>query len=608
MRNWKLALFVLAVPVVIVAVSCRTDTVIKEVPVEKTVFVDRHVIREVPRDRVVTIEKEVIRQVPVEHVVTLQNDVVLGVGGTVSEDDRKVLGVRVASLPAGFSPFNGAGTPTQDVLHHVASRLVAADPIELGWEPDLAARWEVSANGAEWTFHLRKGATFHDGRPVTADDVAYSLTQYVRAGGRFAGLAAIDGAEDFQSGRARDVEGIVSVDDSTLVLRTRPTSALMDALWQAHVLPEHAVDGAPADALEQHPFFSGQMVGSGPYVLAPREYDNVIELQANPDYYLGAPEIDRKLMFAIEAPYAALDAFRRGVVDVNRAGRLDPSHFKALLHDPMFEVAAVGGALSAGYAFNTQGDLFGDPKRRQALMLGLDRAGLIERHLGGMGEAYNSIAFLSFHRTPETDRMYPYDTQGAKHLLDESGWQSDWSVTVKTPAYVVAPDGASDQIEAERRMLLEAGLKLEYEIMDVPSWIGAYYGGSYDLVRAGGWTPFVDSGMYLQFHSQGANPNGYAHPELDGLMDKALTTSRSEDRRPIGSRISDDLARGLPVAPINVAATLHAYASAVYVPGFDTPGRRAAPDADGLGSVYVQPLFRSDAHWWWRLERWTIEE
>ena len=188
MKDWKFALLLLALPAMIAALSCRTETVIKEVPVEKTVFVDTEVIKRVPHKRVVTLEKEIIRQVPVEQVVTLQNDVVLGVGGSMSKGDQKVVGVRVATLPGSFTPFNGAGVSTQDVLHHVASRLVAADPIDLGWQPDLAERWEVSANGSEWTFHLRKGATFHDGEPVTADDVAYSLNKYVRAGGRFAGL------------------------------------------------------------------------------------------------------------------------------------------------------------------------------------------------------------------------------------------------------------------------------------------------------------------------------------------------------------------------------------------------------------------------------------
>ncbi len=608
MKDWKTALLLLFLPAMIAATSCRTETVIKEVPVEKTVFVDTEVIKRVPQDRVVTIEKEVIRQVPVEQVVTLRNDLVLGVGGTLRGDDQEVVGVRVSALPAGFSPFNGAGVSTQEVLHHVASRLVAADPIDLGWQPDLAERWEVSANGSEWTFHLRKDAAFHDGAPVTADDVAYSLNEYARAGGRFAGLTAIDGADDFISGRAPNVHGIVAVDDNTLVLRTRPTSALMDALWQAHVLPERILGGVPPDEMEGQPFFSGQLVGSGPYVFTPRKYDNVVELRANRDYYMGAPGIHRKALFAIEDPYAAADAFRRGVVAVNRAGEIDAGNLESLFDDPLFEVAAVGGASTSGYAFNTQGELFGDAQRRLVLMHALDRAALIDRHLGGLGTAYNSVAFLPFHRTPEIDRAYAHDPQGARQLLESTGWQFDRSVAVKTPSYAAAPGAASDQIETERGMLLEAGLKLEYEIMDTPSWIGVYYGGGYDIARAGGWTPFVDSGMYVQFHSQGANPNGYAHPELDSLIDRALTTSLSEERRPIGVRISDNLARGLPVVPVSAAATLHLYASSVYVPGFDTPGRRSAPAAGSLGEVYVQPLFRSDAHWWWRLDRWTVGE
>lgn len=608
MRDWKTALLLLALSALFAALSCRTETVVKHVPVEKTVVVESEVVRWVPQDRVVTVETEVIEKVPVERVVTLEKDVVLGPGGSLSADDQGVVGVRVPSLPASFTPFNGAGVSTQDVLHHVTSRLVSADPIGLDWGPDLAERWEVSPNGSEWTFHLRKGAAFHDGEPVNADDVSYSLTEYVRAEGRFAGLAAIDGAEDFLAGRAPNVEGIVPVDDSTIVLRTRPSAALMDALWQAHVLPEHILGGLPSDELEHDPFFGNRMIGSGPYVLAPRDHENVVELRANPDYYMGAPGIGRKAVIAIETPAAVVDAFRKGMVAVNRAGWIEKRNFEILLDDPRFQVAAVGGPSTSGYAFNTRGELFGDLKRRRAFMHALDRPALIERHLGGLGSAFNSVAYLSFHRSQIVDGMYAYDTQRARHLLEESRWQFDRSVDAKTPSYVVGADGASDQIEAERQMLLEAGLKIEHEIMDVPGWTRAYYGGNYDLVRASGWTPFIDSAMYLQFHSQGADPNGYAHPELDGYIDGALTTSRTEDGRRFGYEISYNLAHGVPVAPISVAPTLHLYASSIYVSGFDTPGRRDAPAASILRQVHVQPLFRPDAHWWWRLDRWTLEE
>ena len=608
MRDWKSALLLLALPAMFAALSCRTETVVKHVPVEKTVFVDHEVVRWVPQDRVVTIETEAIQEVPVERVVRLENDVVLGPGGSLSRDDQGVVGVRVSTLPSSFTPFNGAGVSTQDVLHHVASRLVAADPIELGWGPDLAERWEVSANGSEWTFHLRKGATFHDGEPVTADDVAYSLTEYVWAGGRFAGLTAIDGTEDFLAGRTPNVHGIVPVDDNTIVLRTRPTSALMDTLWQAHVLPEHILGGVFAEELEHHPFFSGQMVGSGPYVLAPRQYENVIELRANPKYYMGVPGIGRKALIAIEAPAAAMDAFRDGMVVVNRAGAIEKDDLEALFDDPMFQAAAVGGSSTSGYAFNTRGELFSDVQRRRAFMHALDRAALIDKHLSGLGAAYNSVAFLPFHRSHIIDTMYAFDTQRARFLLENSRWQFDRGVAVKTPGYIVAPFGASVLIEAERQMLLEAGLRIEHEIMDMPTWTGAYYGGDYDIVRAAGWTPFIDSGLYLQFHSQGADPNRYAHPELDSYIDGALTTSRIEDGRRLGYEISYNLARGVPVAPISVTSTLHLYGSSIYVPGFDTPERRDAPAASILRQVYVQPLFRPDAHWWWRLDRWTLNE
>ena len=167
-------MFALAFVFAVVASAACTREVIKEVAIEKPVIVERQIIKEVPVERLVVVEKQVVKEVPVEKIVTVEKEVVREVDSTVRSGER-VLRVRLDNMPTRLVPHVRAEAGMAQIAGWIWSRLAQANPRTGRWVPDLAERWDLASDFASMTFYLRKNALWHDGEPVTAGDVAYTL-------------------------------------------------------------------------------------------------------------------------------------------------------------------------------------------------------------------------------------------------------------------------------------------------------------------------------------------------------------------------------------------------------------------------------------------------
>ncbi len=589
------------------AVLACTREVVTEVPVERNIIIDQPVVKEIPIEKLVVVEREVVREVPVEKIVTVEQRIVRELGPV--GDAETVLHMRTSSEVRKLSPFTGASGYVSLANAYLFSNLVMADPMRQAFGPELAERWEVSADGASYTFHLREDAVFHDGAPVTARDVAFTISAYAgqQTGGHHVDrLSMIKGARDFSEGMAEGVEGVVVLDEHSFRLDlVSPSAFFLDALYVKPVLPEHLLGGVGPEKLDADEFFVDGMVGSGPYRFAQRRPGHFIQFEANPDYFLGEPKIEAVLVHLIRSPEVTHAAMQRGEIDVNRRGELSMDAYKALLQDPRFELAAVASQrTSAGYAFNSRTEWLADPRIRQAAILALDRRGLVDRFVGGLGVINNTCLFMPMGVvTDEMKRKYPEsgDSARAKSLLGKAEWDGARTVTVKTPAFA-NPDQRSMH-QAEQAMLGDAGLRISFEEMDTPSWAVAYYREhDYDAVRVGGWGGSL-SGAYFYFHSAYTDAMGYASPKLDSLLEAlsgALTRTQQER---IGRQVNEMFIEDLPILPIYSSVWLGAYGARVHVPGF---GDR--PQPSDLGSIMVTPEFKWHAEWFYRLEKWEVSE
>ena len=175
------------------------------------------------------------------------------------------------------------------------------------YAPDLAARWEVAPDGTSATFYLQENACFHDGEPVTADDVAFSFTAYMdpRTKSRWLpSLSMVREADAFAEGTADSMEGITVIDHYTV----RFDMAFLTGQFLAHaadvyIFPEHILGEIAPGEIDDSDFFTGlgpqKPIGSGPWLFVMHQPDWFHELLAHEDYHFGKPKIDRVFILGI---------------------------------------------------------------------------------------------------------------------------------------------------------------------------------------------------------------------------------------------------------------------------------------------------------------------
>ena len=347
-------------------------------------------------------------------------------------EEEKVLRVRMANMPAAFPPHTGGSGAVTIVLGWTFSRLVQPGPATGTWAPDLAAGWEVNEDATEYTFYLQKHAKWHDGTPVTANDVAFTVKSLLNpqsAEWMVNTYISVKGAKAYQEGNAMDVEGIQIVDDYTIKLTMeRPNVTFLDelvvvaALSPAPILPEHALKDIPDDQLFEHDFWSQGLMGSGPFKFVSWVPQQAMVLEANDDFYFGRPNIDRLILEIIPSSDATQIALQRGEVDTTVRGGVSLAANKEFFQDPRFDVYGTQAGLISSYAWNQRIERLRDPRIREAFWIGVDWVKICDRFYGGLCNVKGSPLFQSFVYKPEWDTRFAYNPNKAISLMEAAGY------------------------------------------------------------------------------------------------------------------------------------------------------------------------------------------
>jgi len=201
--------------------------------------------------------------------------------------------------PSSLDPGLAADAYSSTVIAQIYSPLVGLTS-NLEPTPQVADSWTISRDGLTYLFHIRNGVRFHHGREVTAADFAYSLkrifTEPFLSEGLAAGyLDAIDGVPEFLNGQAKEIRGIQVLDDHRLrITLSRPYRALLSALAldQTSAVPRELIERHGNAILEVRPS------GCGPFRFVRRDGASGVVLAANPDYFMGRPELDSLIFYA----------------------------------------------------------------------------------------------------------------------------------------------------------------------------------------------------------------------------------------------------------------------------------------------------------------------
>ena len=319
----------------------------------------------------------------------------------------------------GFSPRDNFSAGASQIYSLIFSRLWRTSP-ESPWEVvgDLVEWWELSEDGREWTLGLRQDARFHDGSRITARDAEYSIEAFSPGG--FAGVSVID-----------DYTLRIEFEEPNISFANTMASS-----WRAIVVPRGLLD-APIGRFTD-------LVGSGPFVPAEPDRNDVSRLGRNPDYYEdGLPFLDTVSLYVAPERTTRTAAFQAG--DIHFLGypysRTSSGHFPPLTNQEHATVSrnAAFGTYPAVFAlwFDTRDPPFSDPRVRLAVNRAIDRNAL--DHLGA-GEPQGPVPEALFPAwrarldgLRELDEWNRYDPEMARQLLAEAGYPDGFFTSIQVP-------------------------------------------------------------------------------------------------------------------------------------------------------------------------------
>jgi len=433
--------------------------------------------------------------------------------------------------PKLFSPFEPAHGPDQQVMTLIYQSLMTPNP-DLKLEPQLAEKVDINDNATQFTFHLRKGLKWSDGKPFTSADVLF--THQALANPKSTSPASgsykdIVGAKEVAAGTADTVSGMTAPDENTFVIKTTsPNYGVLAQVSIAMILPKHILGDKPLETIAKDPFFSNPTVGMGPFQFVKYEVDQYVELKRNPNF---AKEVGLDTVFlkpiTADVATAQLGTGEMDIAPVAPSDKETLDSFGTL----NFQTSKEGGFVRVG--LNLTQERFKNVKVRQGLLTGIDRKAIIDSALPGVGVDRNSSFDPSVSGKDIDD--YAYDKDKAKALLTEGGW--DFNQTVKLawiPGSNPDRDAAAIAIESQ---LKEIGVKVELQQVDAGWTTEALKGPSFDMFMFGGGNYTVDSwNVYAIESCETQYPNGgntvrFCFPKLDAKMKEANGTSDEGQRK-----------------------------------------------------------------------------
>jgi peptide/nickel transport system substrate-binding protein len=435
-------------------------------------------------------------------------DVGGGNGGDSPEGARGgTLVAAISGQPDQLDPQSTSAYASFQVLENVFDTLVEPDQ-QLQFQPALATEWDTSEDGLTWTFTLREGVTWHNGREFVADDVVYSYNRIIDD--------ELANAYRFES-----VESVTAPDDRTVQIKvSRPTPNLLANIGAfkgtAIVARENVEDGS----IGQNP------IGTGPFSFESYAPGDRLTLVRNDDYWGDEVKLDGVEFRFISEPTVALTNLQGG--QVHWTDNLPPQQVDSLQDSEDITVEAVASNDYWYLAPNVKREPFDDPRVRQAMAYGIDREAITEAATFGLATP-NQTAI------PEGSVFYvdyaPYerDVDRARSLLQEAGVTDltvDLMVTNEYPETVTAAQVIQSQLE-------EVGITVEIRTLDFAAWLDQQGAGNFDMFMLG-WLGNIDpDDFYYAQHRTGANFNfhGYSNPEVDQLLDSARAETDEDTRR-----------------------------------------------------------------------------
>jgi ABC-type transport system substrate-binding protein len=434
--------------------------------------------------------------------------------------------------------------------------------------PDLAESYDVSKDGLAYTFKLRHGVKFHNGREMKAADVKYSLERMINPDTQSPGAGyygAIKGFDEFQKDK-KDLSGVTTPDDYTVKIElARPDSTMLHlmALNFSFVVPKEVVEKLGPD-FGKHP------VGTGAFKLTEWTSGQKIVFERNKDYYnKGLPHLDQITFEIGQEPVVALLRLQKGEIDIAGDG-IPPAKYVEVTKDPANkDLITIVDQLQTGYvSMNVNIPPFDKVDVRQAVNMAINKDRIVKL-INNRAVPANQPLPPAMPGYDKNYKGYKYDPVQAKLLLVKASLPMGFT----TQLYVQNVDPNPRIAQAIQQDLAKIGIKAELKSLDQGNVIAA--GGKKDgapMIWSGGMAWIADfpdpSNFYTAILGCGGAVDGgwnwswYCNKDLDARADKAnaMTDPAQADARAAEwGKIFTDLMKDAPWAPVfnEKAITIH---------------------------------------------------
>lgn len=442
-----------------------------------------------------------------------------GVAGAQGAPPSGTLRAVFTSDPPTLDPAQATDTTSSAVVRQIFDTLVELDE-RLEPKPALAERWTISSDQRTYTFTLRPGVKFQNGRAMRSADVKFSFERAAR-GKRPWVFEKIAGAAAFIKGGPGEITGLRTPDERTVEIRLDQPFApflFLMAYDAASVVPREETERLGAG-------FATHPVGSGAFRFKEWRRDDRLVLEAFPDHFRGAPRLERVVFRIIPAEITRFNDYKAGNLDVTD---IPTGHCRAVKGDPVLKAqVAIWPTLGThAVRFNVEKPPFNDRRIRLAVAHAIDPSGVVQGLLEGCVIAGKGILPPALPGYNPEVTAPGFDRAKARALLAEAGFPAGRGLG---PITFNFNTGDLNQRIAEllQAQLREVGITLELRRLDWAAHLKVVDAGAITMFRQGWIADYPDPENFLTvlFHSRNVgaagNTSRYRSPELDRLFEQA---------------------------------------------------------------------------------------
>ena len=457
-----------------------------------------------------------------------------------------------------LDPQVGYDWQNWSVIKSIFDGLMDYKPGTTELEPDLAESYTVSDDGLTYTFTLRDGVKFHNGRVMTSADVKYSFERAVNPatqspGGGYFGM--IGGYDDVAGGKVATLSGIETPDAKTVVFKLSRSDATflhLMAINFGYIVPKEEVEAAGAD-------WGKKPVGTGAFKFVEWVPGQNLKLERNKDYFrAGVPALDNLTFEFGQDPTVSVLRLKKGEVDIV-GDLIPPAQFVEAQADPANkELIVEGNQLHTGYVtMNVTMAPFDNLKVRQAVNMAINKD-RITRLINNRGAAATQALPPAMPGYNPDNKGYAYDPEGAKKLLAEAGVGE-----IATELYTMNVDPNPRIAQAIQQDLAAVGIKAEVRSLAQAEVIAAGGSGKAPMIWSGGMAWIADFPDPANFYhgilgcagavEGGWNWSKYCNKDLDaraGKADAMAKDGQKDARIAEWKAIFDDVMKDAPWAPV----------------------------------------------------------